>query len=102
VPKALRGVSAVCPALDLGACADALERTENYLYQRHFVAGLMSRYGRKQKLFPIAIPKTARGRATSVNSTTSSPRRNSAIATPRIITTTSARSASPQTFACRY
>jgi len=26
VPKALRGICAVCPALDLAACADALER----------------------------------------------------------------------------
>ncbi len=52
VPKALRGVCTVCPALDLAACADALERAENYLYQRHFVTGLMSRYARKQKLFP--------------------------------------------------
>ncbi len=43
VPKVLRGACVVCPALDLGACADALERTENYLYQRRFVAGLMSR-----------------------------------------------------------
>jgi predicted alpha/beta-fold hydrolase len=57
IPKALRGVCAVCPALDLGACADALERTENYLYLRHFVAGLMSRYARKQKLFPERYPK---------------------------------------------
>src|SRR5260370_4408834 len=52
VPKALRGVCAVCPALDLAACADALERWDNYLYQRRFVNGLMSRYARKQKLFP--------------------------------------------------
>src|SRR5690349_1092441 len=52
VPGALRGVCAVCPALDLAACADALERTENYLYQRRFVSGLMDRYARKQKLFP--------------------------------------------------
>lgn len=52
VPKALRGVCAVCPALDLAACADALERTENFIYQRRFVSGLMSRYARKQKLFP--------------------------------------------------
>ena len=52
VPRALRGVCAVCPALDLGACADALERTENYLYQRRFVSGLMERYARKQKLYP--------------------------------------------------
>jgi uncharacterized protein len=52
VPPALRGVAAVCPALNLGACADALEKTENYFYQRHFVAGLMSRYARKAQLFP--------------------------------------------------
>ena len=57
VPKALRGVCVVCPALDLGACADALERAENYLYQRHFVAGLMSRYARKQRLFPDRYPQ---------------------------------------------
>lgn len=52
VPKALRGVCAVCPAMDLGACADALELRQNLLYQRHFVSGLMARYRRKVKLFP--------------------------------------------------
>jgi predicted alpha/beta-fold hydrolase len=52
VPKALRGVCAVCPALDLAACADALERRDNFFYQRHFVTGLMSRYARKHKMFP--------------------------------------------------
>lgn len=51
-PQALRAVCVVCPAMDLGACADALERRENYFYQRHFVKGLMSRYARKAKLFP--------------------------------------------------
>jgi predicted alpha/beta-fold hydrolase len=51
-PKQLRGVAAVCPALDLSACADALERTDNYFYQRHFVSGLMARYRKKQELFP--------------------------------------------------
>jgi uncharacterized protein len=51
-PSALRGVAAVCPALNLSACADALERRDNYFYQRHFVAGLMSRYAKKVKLFP--------------------------------------------------
>jgi uncharacterized protein len=56
VPKALRGVCAVCPALDLAACADALERAENYLYQRRFVSGLMSRYARKHELFPAHYP----------------------------------------------
>ena len=52
VPQAFRGVCSVCPAIDLAACADALERWDNYPYQRHFVSGLMSRYVRKQRLFP--------------------------------------------------
>ena len=52
VSRALRGVCAVCPALDLAACADALERSENFFYQRRFVSGLLARYARKQKLFP--------------------------------------------------
>ncbi|MGB7845979.1 MAG: alpha/beta fold hydrolase, partial [Candidatus Acidiferrum sp.] len=51
-PKELKGVVGVCPALDLSACADALEKRENYLYQRHFVSGLMERYRRKRKMFP--------------------------------------------------
>jgi len=55
-PAELRGVCGVCPAMDLAACADALERRDNYLYQRHFVAGLMSRYERKAKLFPDRYP----------------------------------------------
>jgi len=52
VPAELRGICAVCPSWDLAACADALERRENYLYQYRFVSGLMSRYERKSKLFP--------------------------------------------------
>lgn len=52
VPRALRAVCAVCPAIDLAVCADALERRDNYFYQRHFVSGLMAHYSRKQKLFP--------------------------------------------------
>ena len=51
-PPALRGVCAVCPAIDLSACADALERRDNYLYTRHFVKGLMARYSRKAQMFP--------------------------------------------------
>jgi predicted alpha/beta-fold hydrolase len=52
VPPALQGVCSVCPAIDLSACADALERQDNYFYQRHFVKGLMTRYARKAKMFP--------------------------------------------------
>jgi predicted alpha/beta-fold hydrolase len=51
-PKELRGVAVVCPALDLSRCADALEERENYLYQWHFVRGLMRRYETKCGLFP--------------------------------------------------
>src|SRR5438477_7645354 len=56
VPNALRGIAAVCPALDLAACADALERVDNYPYQRRFVNGPMSRYARKHELFPERYP----------------------------------------------
>jgi predicted alpha/beta-fold hydrolase len=51
-PAALRGICAVCPPLDLSACADALERTDNYLYNRYFVTRLLSRYTRKMQIFP--------------------------------------------------
>jgi uncharacterized protein len=51
-PRALRGVGTVCPAIDLAASADALEKRENFFYQRWFVKGLMARYARKVKLFP--------------------------------------------------
>ena len=51
-PPALRAVCAVCPAIDLAPCADALERWDNYPYRRHFVSSLMSYYSRKQRLFP--------------------------------------------------
>ena len=66
VPQALRGVCAVCPALDLSACADALERRDNYLYQRHFVKGLMARYARKVQLFPDRYARNGFGRIRTV------------------------------------
>lgn len=52
-PEALKGVCAVGPALDLAACANALERLDNYFYQRHFVTGLLQRFLRKA----IAMPE---------------------------------------------
>jgi predicted alpha/beta-fold hydrolase len=60
-PCELRGVATVCPALDLSRCADALEERENYLYQRHFVKGLMQRYRRKVELFPERYEKNGFG-----------------------------------------
>jgi predicted alpha/beta-fold hydrolase len=66
VPRVLKGVCAVCPALDLAACADALERPANFFYQRYFVTGLMSRYGRKAKLFPERYSQDGFGRIRTV------------------------------------
>ena len=60
-PHALRGVCVVCPAMDLAACADALEWRQNYFYQRHFVTGLMTRYAHKAKLFPQRYPQNGFG-----------------------------------------
>src|SRR5690348_752414 len=60
-PKALRAVCAVCPAMDLGACADAFQLRQNFFYQRHFVRGLMARYARKAKLFPERYRKDGFG-----------------------------------------
>jgi uncharacterized protein len=66
VPKALRGAAAVCPSINLAACADELERRNNFLYQRHFVAGLMSRYARKVELFPERYSPDGFGRIRTV------------------------------------
>ena len=66
VPRALRGVCGVCPALDLSACADALELRENYFYQRHFVNGLMARYARKVQLLPDRYPRNGFPRVRTV------------------------------------
>src|ERR1700737_4522126 len=65
-PRALRGVCTICPALDLAACADALEKRENYFYQRHFVKGLMARYARKAALFPKIYSQNGFGKIRSV------------------------------------
>ena len=65
-PRALRGVCTICPALDLAACADALEEPENYFYQRHFVKGLMARYARKAAAFPKIDSQNGFGKIRSV------------------------------------
>jgi predicted alpha/beta-fold hydrolase len=65
-PQQLQGVAAVCPTLDLSACADALEKTENYFYQRHFVKGLLERYRRKAEMFPDRYSKNGFGSIRSV------------------------------------
>ncbi len=60
-PRQLRGVCAVCPAMDLGACADELERWDNYFYEARFVRGLLKRYARKAELFPQRYSKNGFG-----------------------------------------
>jgi len=60
-PRQLRGIAAVCPALDLAACADALELRQNYFYERHFVSRLMASYGKKVQLFPQRYPNNGVG-----------------------------------------
>jgi uncharacterized protein len=51
-PPELRGVAAVCPSLDLAACADAVALPRNFVYQFRFVKSLKDRMRRKAKLFP--------------------------------------------------
>src|SRR5260370_18078174 len=65
-PGALKGVCAVCPAIDLAASAGRLQRRDNFFYQRHFVTGLMARYGRKAKLFPGRDSENGFGRIRTV------------------------------------
>ena len=52
LPPGLAAVAAVSPPLDLAACADALERPANRLYQSYFVRNLKAAYRRRQRLRP--------------------------------------------------
>ena len=52
VPGVLRAVATVSPALDLGACADALHEPLNRIYERHFLSALIRHFRRKAMLFP--------------------------------------------------
>ena len=52
LPPGLAAVAAVSPPLDLAACADALERPANRLYQSYFVRNLKAAYRRRQRRRP--------------------------------------------------
>ena len=65
-PKALRGICTVCPAIDLAACADALEKRNNFFYRRHFVTSLMASYAQKAKLFPQKYSRDGIGKIRTV------------------------------------
>lgn len=51
-PGELAGVCAVSPSLDLAACARAIERRENALYQWSFMRSLRRRVRKKRRLHP--------------------------------------------------
>lgn len=56
LPGALRAIAAVSPPLDLSACADALERWDNRLYQRYFMVMLAEAYRRRHRRRPDLFP----------------------------------------------
>lgn len=55
-PHALRAIAAICPSLDLAACANAVAARRNFIYQRHFVRRLQRRMRYKASLFPNLYP----------------------------------------------
>jgi len=55
-PPELRGVVAIAPALDLAACADALSKPRNFIYEHHFVTRLKRRMRHKASLFTDLYP----------------------------------------------
>jgi len=52
LPSALRAMAAVCPPLDLAACADALEGPGGRFYTWYFMDNLREAYGRQQRRHP--------------------------------------------------
>lgn len=55
-PEQLTALAAVSPAIDLAACAAALEIPRNWIYERHFLRRLKQRIKRKARLFPERYP----------------------------------------------
>jgi predicted alpha/beta-fold hydrolase len=52
LPSALGGVAAICPPVDLSACADALEGPGNGLYQHYFMQMRAESYRRRHRARP--------------------------------------------------
>lgn len=46
------GICAISPSVDLSACAEAIERRSNWVYQHSFMRSLRRRIRNKQKLYP--------------------------------------------------
>ena len=51
-PEGFRSVTAVCPAMDMAASADALHEPSNRVYELYFLMQLFRRFRNKAKLFP--------------------------------------------------
>ena len=64
LPQELAGVAAICPPLDMSACADALERRANLVYQLQFVTSLNASYRKRRELLP-EVYETGRERGVS-------------------------------------
>jgi predicted alpha/beta-fold hydrolase len=56
LPRLVERLVAISPPLDLSACADALERWENRLYQRYFMVMLRDAYRRRHERHPDLFP----------------------------------------------
>jgi len=56
LPHGLRAAVAVSPPVDLAACADAVERRENRLYQHRFMTMLRDAYERRHRARPDLFP----------------------------------------------
>jgi predicted alpha/beta-fold hydrolase len=52
IPREVRGAVAICPPIDLAACADALARRRNRLYQYYYMRKLKRSYRIRQNLLP--------------------------------------------------
>ena len=52
VPRELKGVCAISPAIDLTSTAEAIERRSSWLYRQCFLRSLRQRVRRKRKFFP--------------------------------------------------
>ena len=51
-PREVVGICAISPAVDLGASADAINRRENWIYQKNFLRRLRQKIIIKQRLYP--------------------------------------------------
>lgn len=64
-PPELRGICAVSPSIDLAACADAIEKRSNWLYQQRFLVSLKQKMRRVSRLYPekFSIDRLAEARS---------------------------------------